>query len=118
MGSIYHIAFASDWKDAQDSGIYTISTRGKTLDEQGFIHAGVPSQVAPVANAIYRGDKGLLILVIDEDRVDPEVRYEMVPGWDDPFPHIYGPLNVDAVVRTLPFEADADGQFSFTIEEN
>jgi uncharacterized protein (DUF952 family) len=113
MAMIYHIASAADWEQAKRDGAYRISTRGRTLDEQGFIHASTTNQVAPVANAIYGQDQDLLILVIDEDRVTSKIRYDDVPGSDEPFPHIYGPLNVDAVVQTIPLERDPDGRFSF-----
>jgi uncharacterized protein (DUF952 family) len=113
MSIIYHIATASGWDAARRDGQYTISTRGRTLAEQGFIHASTSGQVAPVANMVYKGLPGLLVLVIDTDRVGPEIRWEPVPGWDAPFPHIYGPLNTDAVVATRPFEPGPDGEFSF-----
>lgn len=113
MSIIYHIATAQDWEQARRDGQYTTSTRGKTLAEQGFIHASTAEQVAPVANVIYRGLPDLLVLVIDTDRVGPEIRWEAVPGSDAPFPHIYGPLNVDAVTETRPFEPGPDGEFSF-----
>ena len=113
MDLIYHIAVAADWERAQRAGEYTISTRDKSLGEVGFIHASTERQVALVANAIYQGDHGLVVLVIDAARVWPEIRYEQVPGSDDPFPHIYGPLNTDAVVRTVPFAPGTDGRFSF-----
>ena len=71
MGLIYHIAFPADWKQAQLDGEYTMSTRGRTLEQQGFIHAGRAHQVAPVANVIYGVDDELLVLVIDEDRLKP-----------------------------------------------
>ena len=53
----------------------------------------------------------LVLLVLDSSRIAAEVRHEPVPGWADPFPHIYGPLNVDAVVRAVPLERDAAGSF-------
>ena len=113
MSIIYHIATAQDWEQARRDGQYTTSTRGQTLAEQGFIHASTAEQVAPVANIAYRGLPDLLVLVIDTDRVGPEIRWELVPGSDAPFPHIYGPLNVDAVTETRPFEPGPDGEFSF-----
>ena|SRR5215472_3720498 len=113
MALIYHIASAADWEQARRDGEYTTSTRGVSLAEQGFIHASTAPQVAPVANAFYGDDQGLVVLVIDAGRLGPEVRCEPVPGWDDPFPHIYGPLNVDAVVTTLPLGRDASGRFTF-----
>ncbi len=111
--TIYHIAFATDWAQAQHDGEYRISTRGRTLEEQGFIHAGTADQVAPVANMIYGQERELLVLVIDEDRLISDVRYDDVPGSDKPFPHIYGPLNVDAVVQTIPLEPGPGGRFAF-----
>jgi uncharacterized protein (DUF952 family) len=108
---IYHIATAPDWAQARRDGEYTTSTRGVTLAEQGFIHASTAEQVVPVANLFYRGLPGLLVLIIDTDRVEPEIRYEQAPGWDTAFPHIYGPLNVDAVVDTRPLVAGPDGSF-------
>jgi len=111
---IYHIATAADWGRARTGGQYTISTRGRTLAEEGFIHASAPEQVALVANAFYQGEPDLLLLVIDTDLVDSEIRYEHVPGQAQPYPHIYGPLNTDAVIQTRPFEQDPDGKFSFT----
>jgi uncharacterized protein (DUF952 family) len=110
---IYHIAAGTDWAQAQRDGQYTMSTRGLSLAEQGYIHASTAGQVAPVANAFYRGVPDLLLLVIDPERVGPEIRYEAVPGQDQPYPHIYGPLNIDAVVAARPFRPGPDGEFSF-----
>jgi uncharacterized protein (DUF952 family) len=112
-GFIYHIARASDWAQAQAAGEYTTSTRGRTLAEEGFIHCSASGQVAGVANTFYRGLPDLLVLVIDVGRVRPEVRVEQVTGSDEPFPHVYGPLNVDAVVETRRFEPGPDGRFFF-----
>ena len=114
MELIFHIAAARDWQEALQSGEYVASTRGRSLDEEGFIHAATEAQVAQVANALYRADDNLLVLVIDPGRLQAEIRYEQVPGWEAPFPHVYGPLNVDAVVRTLPLERNAEGRFGFT----
>jgi uncharacterized protein (DUF952 family) len=116
MALIYHIASAADWEQARLDGQYTGSTRGLSLAEQGFIHASTAPQVALVANAFYGDDQDLVVLVIDTRRPGPELRYEPVPGWDDPFPHIYGPLNVDAVVTTLPLDRDASGRFTFAAD--
>jgi len=113
MSIIYHIATASDWEQARHDGHYTTSTRGLTVAEQGFIHASTAAQVAAVANMAYKGLPDLLVLVIDTDRVRPEIRWDPVSGWDAPFPHIYGPLNADAVVETRPLRPGPDGDFSF-----
>jgi len=104
---IYHIAAAADWDQAQRDGQYTMSTRGRTLAEEGFIHASTAEQVPLVAGAYYRGVPDLVLLVIDTERVGPELRYEQVPGQPDPYPHIYGPLNLDAVLDVRPFHPGA-----------
>lgn len=114
MAMIYHLAYKNDWNQAQRSGEYRQSTKGRTLEEQGFIHAcAKPAQVDQVANAFYRGDSGLLVLIIDEAKVRSQIRRDPVPGFDTPLPHIYGPLNPDAVIDAVPLETDADGAFKF-----
>jgi glutathione S-transferase len=110
---IYHIAYAEDWASALRDGAYTVSTRGLSLAEQGFIHASTAGQVAGVANAFYAGESGLVLLMIEEDKLTPPLRYEPAPGGDELFPHLYGPLNPDAVVDTVPFTSGADGRFEF-----
>jgi uncharacterized protein (DUF952 family) len=113
MPLIYHVTTRQECEDAQASGEYRVSTRGRTLEEEGFIHCSQPSQVAPIANRFYKGVPDLVLLTIDEQRVKAEVRYEPVPGWDEPFAHIYGPLNTDAVVKVTPFVPDAEGNYKF-----
>ena len=116
-GLIYHIATRADWERALADGEYTRSSVDKTLAEEGFIHASQSAQVAGTANRFYRDvPSDLVLLVIDPGLLRAEVRYEDVPGAELPFPHIYGPLNVDAVVAARPFAAGPDGLFEFTPE--
>jgi len=112
---IYHIATRADWERARRDGEYTTSTAGRTLAQEGFIHASQAAQVAGVANAFYRDSPGeLVVLVIDTGRVRAEIRHEDVPGAAVPFPHIYGPLNTDAVIAVWPLSPGADGKFTFS----
>lgn len=113
MAVIYHIAMAADWERALAGGEYTTSTRGVTLAEQGFIHASTARQVTGVANSFYQGVPDLLVLVIDAERLTAPLRYDEVPGAAEPFPHIYGPLNPDAVIQVLSFPPGPDGTFTF-----
>jgi uncharacterized protein (DUF952 family) len=113
MALIYHITSEGDWEQARRDGTYQLSTRGVTLAQEGFIHASTARQVPLVANAFYRGEAGLVVLVIDTDLVEPEIRCEQPPGSAETFPHIYGPLSVAAVVGVRPLAADASGRFSF-----
>jgi uncharacterized protein (DUF952 family) len=115
VSRIYHIATRADWDQARADGVYTRSSVDKTLAEEGFIHASQASQVTRTANKFYRDVPGdLVVLVIDTGLLRAEVRYEDVPGAELPFPHIYGPLNVDAVLAATPFAPGPDGTFSFT----
>jgi uncharacterized protein (DUF952 family) len=112
MERLYHIATAPDWDQARQDGEYRTSTRGRSLSEEGFIHASTAAQVLPVANAVYLDEpQDLVLLVLDTSRIGAEIRREPVPGWADPFPHIYGPLDVAAVVQAVPLERHAPGTF-------
>ena len=111
MPSIFHIASAEAWATAQAADAY----RGDTLAIEGFIHCSRAEQVERVANAFYAGRTDLVLLRIDRARVTPEVRDE--PSDGDLFPHIYGALNLDAVVEVMPFVPSADGRFVGPVSE-
>jgi uncharacterized protein (DUF952 family) len=111
--TIYHIALRSDWADAVAAGEYRVSTLGRTVEQEGFIHASTAAQVAGVANAFYTAAEDLLVLVIDPEKLTAPLRYDLVPGADEPFPHIYGPLNVDAVTGSVELRRDARGRYVF-----
>src|SRR5689334_14381090 len=98
---IFHIATEDDWRQAQDSGSYTTSTYGRTLQQEGFIHCSRPEQVATVMHFVYAEvGEPLVLLEIDTDLLDVPWREDPVEG--DTFPHIYGPLAISAVVATRP----------------
>ncbi len=109
MKTILHITTPSAWQTAQEAGQYTLPS----LATEGFIHCSTAEQVVPVAQRFYKGQRGLVLLILDSDRIRPEVRWE--PGTDKPdelFPHIYGALNLDAVTRVVEFEPDANGDWT------
>lgn len=109
MATIFHLALASDWADAQASGAYTTSTLGRTLAEEGFIHASRADQWTAVRERFY-GDvsEPLVLLQIDTDLLDvPVVEEPAVPGGSETFPHIYGRLPAAAVVKAIPLDANS-----------
>ncbi|WP_035534495.1 DUF952 domain-containing protein [Haloglycomyces albus] len=116
MDLIWHVTRASDWHVAQDNGEYTVSTKGISLAQQGFIHASLAHQVARVANVVHVDDNDLIVLGIDVARLGAPVKYEAPPDEDEEFPHIYGPLNLNAVVSVQPLLRGKDGRFSFAAE--
>lgn len=102
---LLHLAEAPLWEAARGSGTYEMSTRGRTLREEGFIHLSLPHQLPGVARMLYGAEGGpdLVVLVVDPARLTDPVRYEaMKPGGEE-FPHLYGPLPVDAVVEVRPW---------------
>jgi len=105
---IYHITSKADWEAAQKSGKYEADTLGK----QGFIHCSKLDQILRVANDFYHGRHGLVLLAIDPGKLTSPLRWE--PGEDlteEFFPHIYGPINLEAVYNVLDFEPNPDGTF-------
>ncbi|MBI4928259.1 MAG: DUF952 domain-containing protein [Anaerolineae bacterium] len=109
---IYHITTPAAWQAAQAAGAYTADS----LASEGFIHCSTREQVPGTANLYFSGHTGLILLVIDESRLQARLVYENTSGGEVPFPHIYGPLNLDAVARVLAFPPQADGRFVFPQE--
>jgi uncharacterized protein (DUF952 family) len=104
---ITHITSRAEWQAAQTQGVY----RAASLQTEGFIHCSTLAQVAATANRFFASQRGLVLLVIDPARITAELRYERGQDVDDLFPHLYGPLNVEAVIRVSAFEPDAQGRF-------
>jgi uncharacterized protein (DUF952 family) len=103
---IFHIATQADWDAALATGAYTTSTHGVTLADEGFIHASRDDQWEGVRERYYSDvAEPLVLLEIDTDLLDvPWVEEPPAPGVDETFPHIYGPLKPEAVVRASRVE--------------
>jgi uncharacterized protein (DUF952 family) len=94
---IHHVATTADWAAALESGAYTTSTRGVTLEQEGFLHASRADQVGGVYDRYYAdADEPLVLLTIDTDLLDVPWRED--PVGDDTYPHVYGPLSPVAVI--------------------
>ena len=100
---IYHLTEPALWESARAVGTYTWSTRGQTLDQVGYLHCSYAHQVEAVAGFVYADHDGdLVLLEIDPGVVPAEIRVEQVDGAPEEFPHVYGPLPVDAVIAVHP----------------
>lgn len=104
MGLIFHIAEPEAWKRAQERGVYEPSGFAR----EGFIHCSRREQLEGVAASLFAGRDYVFLLTIDEDLVEAEIRYESIDT-PDAFPHIYGRLNLDAVVKVMPWRVASDG---------
>jgi uncharacterized protein (DUF952 family) len=99
---IFHIALEREWHKAQRTGEYTTSTLGRSLAEEGFIHTSRVDQVKAVHDRYYSGVRRSLVrLEIDTDELTSPWHED--PVGTDTYPHIYGPLNVTAVIAVRPW---------------
>lgn len=109
---LFHIATRADWDAARRDGTYTTSTRGRTLQEEGFIHASHRGQVSKVFKQYYRDAREpLVLLTIDTDRLISPWTQESVGN--EIYPHIQGPVNTEAVRHVSPLNSRG-GSESFT----
>lgn len=112
---IFHITLRTAWDHAQERGDY----RAESLATEGFIHCSTISQVLPVAENFYKSQSGLVLLVIEPTLLSSDLIWEAPAGGSpppgvpkgDPFPHIYGPINLDAVVKVVDLQKNADDKF-------
>jgi uncharacterized protein (DUF952 family) len=96
---IFHITDAATWAASQEQGAHTGSTRGIDLAKEGFIHCSTVDQWPGVVERYYADARNLLLLHIDEAQLTSPLVYEQFPGMPEPFPHVYGPINLDAVIN-------------------
>ena len=110
MAELFHITERTVWLDAVQAGDYRMSTRGVTLEGQGFIHCSLRHQLRGVAECVYGDADDLGGLVIDSAKVPAPVRHEAPgPGLEE-YPHIYGALPIDAVTAVITVSRDAAGR--------
>jgi uncharacterized protein (DUF952 family) len=112
---IFHITHHKDWEAAQTKGEYI----AESLSTEGFIHCSTIAQVLPVTEKFYQGQDRLLLLQIDPALLSSTLKWEAPSGGTPPpgvpvgdlFPHIYGAINVSAVVNTFDLMRDSHGKF-------
>jgi uncharacterized protein (DUF952 family) len=102
---IVHSCQRHEWLKSLEQGIY----RSHSFNQEGFIHCSQPEQILEVANRYYKGKSELVLLWMIPNRVSPEIRWESADG--DLFPHIYGPINLDAVISVTNLNPDLDGVY-------
>lgn len=98
-----HLTTRDEWDAAQQADVY----EPPSLAKEGFIHLSAPNQVLATAERHYPGVRGLVMLTIAAERLRAPLRYETVPEHGEMFPHLYGPLNLDAVTAVVDFQGSA-----------
>lgn len=93
---IYHVTTKAAWEEAREEGQY----KHISLEKEGFIHNCSKAQLAGVLDRYYKNVPDLLLLHIDENLLEAALKYELAPSVNEEFPHIFGPINIDAVVAT------------------
>ena len=102
MQTIVITSTDSLWANAQKVGSYSHSTINSNLSDVGFIHATKPAQTVAMLNRHFTDRNDIILLLTNLDAVDSEVKFEKpLSGKDELFPHIYGPLNINAVYATI-----------------
>ena len=96
---IVHLVRADWFHKFADNSTY----ESETLHDEGFVHCSAPHQVGEIRERYFQGIKNLVVLVIDPYKVKAVLKYE--PGFGGAlFPHIYGPINKDAIGQILYLE--------------
>jgi uncharacterized protein (DUF952 family) len=107
MSHIYHIASEFEWARVHATGMYAAAS----LTTEGFIHCSTATQVVGTADRLFKGQRGLVLLCIDSAAVSAAIRYENLEGGAERFPHVYGELEISAIVAAHDFRPREDGSF-------
>jgi len=80
MTTIYKICTASEWRDAERTGVY----RGSAADlKDGFIHFSTAEQAAETAAKWFAGQRDLVLLAIDADALGDKLKWEPKVNLDE-----------------------------------
>jgi uncharacterized protein (DUF952 family) len=103
---IFHLAAREDWERASRDGVYTAAS----LYGDGFVGCATATQHAAVAGARFAGRGDLVLLLIDTDKLTSPLRFEQT-GAGEAFPHVFGPVDLDAVFEAAPYRPGPNGRF-------
>lgn len=105
---IFHVVRVPDWLKFENETFY----EAESLVDVGFLHCAALKDLIDVANCYYRGAADMLLLCIDTDKVNAEIKWE-TSEYGVSYPHIHGRLNKDAIVEVMEFPSGPDGKFIF-----
>jgi uncharacterized protein (DUF952 family) len=111
MPLIYKICPAALWRQAEAEGAF----RGSPVDlADGYIHFSTAAQARETAGRHFAGQRDLVLVAIDSEKLDPNLKWEPSRG-GDLFPHLYAPLDVMTVTSVVPLPLGADGRHVFPL---
>jgi uncharacterized protein (DUF952 family) len=113
MSTIIHLTDHQSWEAALKAGAYETSTPGVSLQEEGFIHCSLRHQAQGVIDRSFVDVDEVTVLVVEDTKVTAPIRYEAAEVGADAYPHIYGPLPLDAVREVLILRRDRHGRIAF-----
>jgi uncharacterized protein (DUF952 family) len=97
MAIIYHVTTREEWNKATENGAYI----APSLEIENFIHCSKAEQVAGVLQRYFKGKVDLVRLTIDTDKLTAPWQLDRAPSINEEFPHVYGPINTDAVIEVM-----------------
>lgn len=111
---IFHLVKKNDWKEhKKDSRYYP-----ESLESEGFIHCSSGKDIEATANLLFNGEEHILLIVINTTLIEPDLKYENDEDTGIKYPHIYGPLNLDAVIDKIELAAEDDGSYQISFSEH
>jgi uncharacterized protein (DUF952 family) len=106
---IYHLVKPQYWNTQKENAAYF----SETFNEETFIHASTKAQLNATANRYYKNETTVVLLEIDTNLLISELKYEYSPSVQQDFPHIYGGINKEAIVKIDLLEKNIDDNWSF-----
>ena len=104
--TIYKIATAADWADAEFTGSFAGSAHDQA---DGFIHFSTAAQLAETLRRYYAGQDNLVLVAVDDAALGGALKWEHAPSRGEDFPHLHAALPLSAVQWTQPIVRDGDG---------
>lgn len=105
---IYHISTPGEWDEIKLKEFY----QPESFASEGFIHCSTLEKIEESANRFFLGKSEIVILCIDEKKVKDEIVYEDLYNSGYEFPHIYGKLNINSVIKVITAKSNNNGEFN------
>jgi uncharacterized protein (DUF952 family) len=106
---IYHITMPDNYLQYKDEELY----QAPSLQSEGFIHCSTKAQLKATCERYFSKAPAIFIICLDETKITSDIRYELATIGEE-FPHIYGPINKDAIVEIKSYE-NKFGKFAIDI---